>query len=141
MTIAPRSRSSVCVIAVLLAAGCSVANLTATVDTRTEPPPEPDYQKIVVAGVKANLKNASFGPLEISAIRRSAITQYGDWIVCVKGMRNDRPVYFGVSIKEHTIVRFEESAIIDRCEAEQYEPLPALAEPTIPTKEATPKPR
>jgi len=118
-----------------------MANLTATVDTRTEPAPEPDYQKIVAGGVKANLKNASFGPFEISGIRRSSIMQYGDWMVCVKGMRNDRPVYFGVSLKDHQIVRFEESAIIDRCEIEQYEPLSALVEPAIPTKEGAPKPR
>jgi hypothetical protein len=109
--------------ATLIAAGCSMANLSATIDTRNEPAPELEYKSIVAIGIKQNLKTyPSFGPLEISPIRRTTVTQYGDWMACVKGTRNDRPVYFGVSIKEHKIVSFGESVILDRCETDQYEP-------------------
>jgi hypothetical protein len=133
-------QSSVWILATLIVAGCSMANLSGTIDTRNEPLAEPDYRKIVAVGLKENLKNSKVtGPFEISAIRRSAITQYGDWIVCVKGLWSDRPVFFSVSIKEHKIVRFEMSAIIDRCETEQYEPLPAYEEPIDPKIEASPK--
>jgi len=119
-------QSSIGALATLLAAGCSLANLSGAGDTRNDVAPEPDYRKIVAAGIKVHLKEpASFGPLEISAIKRTVLTQSGDWMVCVKGVRNDRPVYFGVFMREHAIVRFEESVAIDRCGAEQYEPLPS----------------
>jgi hypothetical protein len=135
-------RFCILALAASIAAGCSTANLSGTADTGNEPPPEPDYRKIVAAGVKENLKEVtSFGPLEMSAIRRSAPTQYGDWMVCVKGRRSDRPVYFAAFIRDHKILTFGESVGVDRCADEQYEALPAPEEPAKPTTEAPPKRR
>jgi hypothetical protein len=134
-------RFTVWALAASIAAACSTADRSGPADTRNEPPPEPDYRKIVAAGVKANLKElASFGPLEMSAIRRSAPTQYGDWTVCVKGRRSDRPVYFSAFLRDHAIITFGESVGVDRCADEQYEPLPP--DEPVNTKPAAPaKPR
>jgi hypothetical protein len=135
-------RASLSALATLLATACSVANLTTAVDTRPEPEPEPDYRRIVAAGIKANLKEVTaFAPLEISPIRRTTATQYGDWMVCVRGKRNDGPAYFGVFMREHKILNWGEAVIVDRCEAEAYEPLPPPEEPPpSPIKANPPKP-
>ena len=137
-------RQFIGILALLIAAGCSMATLTGTVDNRPEPAPEPDYRRIVSDGVKPNLKDAmAYGPLEISPIRRTARTQYGEWMVCVRGRREDHPVYFGVFMKEHKILNWGEAVIVDRCEAEEYEPLPPPEPPPPPPpvgKENPPKP-
>jgi hypothetical protein len=134
-----------CVLASLIAAGCSMANLMGTEDMRPEPAPEPDYRRIVAEGVKPNLKDAlAFGPLEVSPIRRTTRTQYGDWMVCVRGRREAHAVYFGVFMREHKILNWAEAVIVDRCEAEEYEPLPPPPEPPppLPGKQLPPaKPR
>src|SRR5262249_46648977 len=97
----------ICVLVPLIAAGCSMANLMGTEDMRPEPAPEPDYRRIVAEGVKPNLKDTlAFAPLEISPIRRTTRNQYGDWMVCVRGRREARPVYFGVFMKEHRILNW-----------------------------------
>jgi hypothetical protein len=129
------------VLATLITAGCT--NLSVT--DRSEPTPEPDYRKIVAAGVKEHVKNpASFGLLQISGLKRSAPTQYGDWAVCVKGTENDRPVYFAVFISDHKIVTWGDSVIVDRCATEQYEPMPSADAPAevkkASAKKARPKP-
>src|SRR5438045_3025498 len=52
----------ICVLAPLIAAGCSMANLMGTEDMRPEAMPEPDYRRIVAEGVKPNLKDVlAFG--------------------------------------------------------------------------------
>jgi hypothetical protein len=62
-----------------------------------EPEAEPNYQKMVANGVAAHLPNrASFGPMEISSIRRTRLTEPGDWMVCVKTSIEGRDAYFGV---------------------------------------------
>ena len=137
-------RPFICLLAPLIAAGCSMANLTGTVDNRPEPEPEPDYRKIVSNGIKPNLKDVmAFAPLEVSPIRRTTRTQYGDWMVCVRGRREDRPVYFGVFMKDHRILNWGEAVIIDRCETEEYEPLPPPEPPPPPpppSKQIPPRP-
>ena len=137
------SRPFICVLVPLIAAGCSMANLVGTEDMRPEPAPEPDYRRIVAEGVKPNLKDAlAYGPLEVSPIRRTTRVQYGDWMVCVKGRREDHPVYFGVFMREHRILNWGEAVIVDRCEAEEYEPLPPppAPPPPPPTKQSLPPP-
>jgi hypothetical protein len=131
-------RSSIWALATSIAAGCT--SLSGSTDPLTEPAPEPDYKKIVAAAAAGNLKDpASFGPLQISAIKRSAATQYGDWAVCVKGMQNDRPIYFGVAIREHKIVSWGQAVIVDRCATEQYEPMAPPEEAAKLKKAAPPK--
>lgn len=96
----------------------------------------------MAAGAKENLKNpALYGPLQISAIRRSAPIQYGDWAVCVKGMQDDHPVYFGVFMREHKIVSWGDSVIVDQCATEQYEPMPSTEEANKLQKTTPPKRR
>jgi hypothetical protein len=132
-------RSFLWALATLVAAGC--VNLAGTADTRTEPAPEPDYRNIVAAAVKGNLTNpASFAPLEISAIKRSAAI-FGDWAVCVKGLREGQPAYFTVFIKEHRVEKWREAVIVDRCPAEQYEPLQSPPEAPTTEKKVPPKRR
>jgi hypothetical protein len=138
------SRSLSCVLVPLIAAGCSMTNLMGTEDNRPEPAPEPDYRRIVAEGVKPNLKEnmLAYGPLEISPIRRTTRTQYGDWMVCVRGRRQDQAVYFGVFMREHRILNWGQAVIVDRCEAEEYEPLPPPPEPPPPpppNKQTPPK--
>ena len=53
-------------------------------------------------------------------------------MVCVRGRREGQPVYFGVFMREHRILNWGEAVILDRCEAEEYEPLPPPPEPLPP---------
>jgi hypothetical protein len=132
-------RSLLWALVALVAAGC--VNLAGTADTRNEPPPEPDYRNIVAAAVTGNLTNAaSFAPLQISAIKRSAAI-FGDWTVCVKGARDGQPAYFTVFIREHKVEKWREAVIVDQCPAEQYEPLAWPPAPPTSEKKGPPKRR
>jgi hypothetical protein len=117
-------RSSLGVIAMLAVAGCSSANLSFDPPPSKEPEPEPDYQKLVASSANTNLKDrASFGPLEISPIRRTRLTEPGDWMVCVKTTVRGHDAYFGAFIQEHQVIAWRQAVLIDECEKESYQPL------------------
>jgi hypothetical protein len=117
-------RSSLGVVTILAVAGCSSANLSFDPLPSKEPEPEPDYQKLVASSANTNLKDrVSFGPLEISPIRRTRLTEPGDWMVCAKTTVRGHDAYFGAFIQEHQVIAWRQAVLIDECEKESYQPL------------------
>ena len=66
----------------------------------------------------------SYAPFEISAARQVQSFQGWAWLVCLKGVKDGRPAYFGVFIQHNQIINIRGNIAIDRCPEQSYEPLP-----------------
>jgi hypothetical protein len=60
---------------------------------------------------------------EISKPRQVNVVAGWAWQVCLKGKKNNAPIYMALFIQNHYIVDVRSSLAIDRCESEIYEPL------------------
>jgi hypothetical protein len=102
--------------------------------------PGPDYKQLVAdSGWVATVRNNPSHPLmEISDLKRTEGPQPGDWMTCLRTAEGARLIYYGIFFKGFDISDYRLSVIIDRCEQEQYSPLPT---PTPPLKkEIAPNP-
>jgi hypothetical protein len=85
-------------------------------------PPAPDGKKL------ADLVNAAFatakltGAAEVSAVRPTHDSQWGDWVFCIKGTAPSSPKY-AVLVGHDAILEVRTSVVIDGCGQETYRPL------------------
>ena len=111
-------------IAMLMLSGCSgLGDLPAPV---RHPVPESEYRRIVsqsgpVATLRARPGFTDFG---IAGLRPAVPPQPGEWMTCLRAVETTegraQPVYFGVFLREWTVVEVRRGIFIDRCEQEQY---------------------
>ena len=108
--------------ALALLSGCSASLLPPDLPTPLEAGPG-DYQAVVAKDVGTLANRATLGPLEISALRRTRLTQPGDWVACVRAVTEERPTYFAVFIRDGRVIDRRLAVLVDECGQEQYQPL------------------
>jgi len=71
------------------------------------------------------LKNPEqYAPFEISAATQVSGIHGWSWLACLKGMKQGKPVFFAVFIKQNAIVEIRGNVAIDNCPQQKYEPFP-----------------
>jgi hypothetical protein len=77
---------------------------------------------------------------EISGLRPAVAPQPGEWMTCLRASEtvngNSRPAYFGVFLRQWTVVDVRRGVFLDGCDHEQYSALafyPAVAADPVPT--------
>jgi hypothetical protein len=105
--------------------GCAGMNLEDT------PPPQasapaPEGKRL------AELANSAFtvakltGAPEVSAVRATHDSQWGDWVFCIRSSADQSPKY-AVLIGHDAVLEVRSSVLIDRCDQETYHPLAPAA--------------
>ena len=118
---------------------CSSAAMPEPAQTGDHKPwPGSDYRQLVAdnAFIVTLRKKTSYSMFEISDLRRSAGSEPGDWMTCLRTGVNGKLRYFGVFFKDFEVIDYRLSVVINRCEQEQYSPLPNA---TPPKKDVLPK--
>lgn len=120
-------KGAVIAVAALILAGCSIFEPPGPPANTLEPGPEADYAKLVASNgtVKTLRAKASYAPFEISGLRRAVAPQLGEWATCLRTSEAGRPVYFGVLMKGRIVSDVRLAVAIDRCEHDQFLPLPS----------------
>lgn len=114
--------------AALMLAGCSIFDPPGPPVSGLEPGPQADYVKLVAAfGTVRSLRaKAAYAPFEISGLRPAVAPQLGEWVTCLRTSEAGRPVHFAVLMMGRTVRDVRMAVTIDRCEQEQFLPLPPL---------------
>jgi hypothetical protein len=119
-------------VVVLMLSGCGLPELPAV---QQGPPPANDYRRIAsqsgyVSALRARPELTNF---EIAGLRPAVAPQPGEWMTCLRVTDTTgggvQAVYFGVFIRQWTVIEVRRGIFIDRCEQEQYSALalyPAL---------------
>jgi hypothetical protein len=112
----------------LTAGGCAGINLEDRPPQATSPAPEGKRlaELANVAFTKAKLT----GSLEISPVRATHHSQWGDWVFCVKSGGADPSPRYAVLIGHDEVLEVRSSVLIDGCDQETYRPLA----PAVPVK-------
>ena len=99
----------------LLAAGCSVQAVPVTSASPS------NYAQLAADSAIAGTlrKKPSFGPLEISGLKKTVLGEPGDWRACLRTMESGRFVYFSVFYVGNVVDTSRRSVAIDRCEQER----------------------
>jgi len=115
--------------AVLTLSGCSAATLS-------EPPaqtgdhnkwPGLEYKQwLADSDLVATLrKRPSYTLFEVSDLKRTEGAQRGDWMTCLRIGEDGKLIYYGAFFDgKNNIVEVRRSVMLDRCEQDQYSPLP-----------------
>jgi hypothetical protein len=109
--------------AALLLAGCSSASILAPEAPMQLELGPADYQTMVSKMLAQMPQRGSMELIEVSAPRKTRLSQPGDWMVCVRTLMKDRPTYIAMFIREGLIVDHRLAVIIDECMQAQYQPL------------------
>ena len=85
-----------------------------------------DYQALVANDLRQLKKSESTGSFEISPLRRTQLTQPGDWFACVRANVQDRPAHIAVFMRDGRVIDRRQAVVIDGCAQEQFQPLPGV---------------
>jgi len=85
-----------------------------------------DYQVLVANDLRQLKKSESAGSFEISPLRRTQLTQPGDWFACVRTNVQDRPAHIAVFMRDGRVIDRRQAVVIDGCAQEQFQPLPRV---------------
>jgi hypothetical protein len=106
----------------LAAGGCASFN-------RQDPAPLQAASSAPEGKRLAELANAAFvkakltGSLEISPVRATHDSQWGEWVFCVRSGGADPSLRYAVLIGNDEVLEVRSSVLIDGCEQETYHPL------------------
>jgi hypothetical protein len=112
----------------LTVGGC--AGISLEDPPRQAPSPAPEAKRL------AELANLAFtmakltGAPEVSAVRATHDSQWGDWVFCIKSSSADQSLKYAVLVGHDAILEVRSSVLIDGCGQETYHPL-ALAAPHV----------
>lgn len=121
-------------IAILALGGCSAGGIFDLPAHQAQANDAPEsYYKFLVADsamVRQLRKNAQMAPLQVSGLRRTVAPQPGDWVTCLRVWElGKRQVFYAIFIRNRAIIESRTGVVIDRCEGEQFSPLPAIYVP------------
>ncbi len=113
-------------ISCLTTSGCASISPIAVSQEDTAPPraPAPEGKRL------AELVNAAFamaklaGTPEVSPVHATHDNQWGDWVFCIRSS-TDPSLKYAVLIGHDAVLDVRSSVLIDGCEQETYQPLPA----------------
>jgi hypothetical protein len=134
------------IVAAIGLTGCSLMDSNAEFSDRVKYiPPNPPTRPVELLGVaKAAKEEKLTGDLEISDLRNSDFGP-GRWMICLRGLRDSQPTYFGVYFENEDYKGVRQSVIGDRCEQESYSPTGPLpssdAKTDAPQASASPEPK
>jgi hypothetical protein len=106
----------------LAAGGCAGVSLDEAARPQTATP-APEGKRL------AELVNAAFaraklaGAPEVSPVRATHDSQWGDWVFCIKSGNADRSPKYAVLIGHDAVLEVRSSVLIDGCDNETYHPL------------------
>jgi hypothetical protein len=113
----------------LTATGCTGVNLTGTGLENAAPPPAgapapppaPEGKKLVELVTAAFATAKLTGAPEVSAVRPTHDSQWGDWMFCIKSA--DPSPKYAVLVGHGAVLEVRTSVLIDGCDQETYHPL------------------
>jgi hypothetical protein len=112
--------------------GCAGFNFSGTKPETTalpQAPPQPPEGKPLAELVKSAFATAKLsGTPEISPVRPTHDSQWGDWVFCIKGNSADPSPKYAVLVGHDAVLEVRSSVLIDGCDGETYHPI-ALAKP------------
>jgi hypothetical protein len=124
------------VAAALTLSGCSLPNSDVSVPAATYVSPSPPSPQAQLKGVAAAAKEEKLaGELEISDPQTSNFGP-GRWVVCMRGTRDSKPIYFSVFFENENYKAVRVSVMNEQCERQSFRP----AGPPDPVQEPEAKP-
>lgn len=128
-------RAAFVMIAALMLGGCSSGAGVFDTPARqafADDTPE-SYYKFLVANhptTKTLRSEARMAPLQVSGLRQAVAPQPGDWMTCLRAWNLGKgETFYAVFIRNREIIEFRSGIGIDRCEGEQFSPLPDIYVP------------
>ena len=86
-------------------------------------PPTPPSDAVVAAAVAAIFTASKLpGTPEVSPIRATALTEPGDWMLCMKSSAPDQPRRYAIFFEDNKHINNRIAVGIDHCDKETYAP-------------------
>jgi hypothetical protein len=115
----------------LTASGCTGINLGGiTLDDAAPsaaPQPKPEGKRFAELATAAFARAKLTGAPEISPVRATHDSQWGDWVFCIRSGGAEPSLRYAVLIGHDAILEVRSSVLIDGCDQETYQPLAPAA--------------
>jgi hypothetical protein len=85
-------------------------------------PPAPEGKGLAELATTAAATAKLTGALEVSAVRPTHDSQWGDWMFCIRSTA-DQALKYAVLIGHDAVLEVRSSVLIDGCDQETYHPL------------------
>jgi hypothetical protein len=82
--------------------------------------PAPDAKRFAELATAASATAKITGALEVSAVRPTHDSQWGDWMFCIRSSSPDQPLKYAVLVGHDAVLEVRTSVLIDGCGQETY---------------------